>query len=122
MNPPYGRQIGKWVGRARVYGRVQFIKRFTTIVCLLPARTDTRWWHDNIPYASHVTFIKGRLTFGSESYWQWRWETELIDGKPNSLFGKHGKKNSAPFPSAFVVFGPLERKQRGKLSSYGWSV
>jgi len=70
MNPPYGRDIGKWMKKAH--------ESEATVVCLVPARTDTKWWHD---YAmkGEVTFIKGRLKFGSAV-------------------------NSAPFPSAVVVF------------------
>lgn len=70
MNPPYGRDIGKWMKKAYESG--------ATVVCLVPARTDTKWWHD---YAmkGEITFIKGRLKFGSAL-------------------------NSAPFPSAVVVF------------------
>lgn len=73
MNPPYGRAIGAWVKKA-----YETSKRGHTVVCLLPARTDTAWWHD---YAIKgvVTFLRGRLKFG-------------------------GAKNSAPFPSAVVVF------------------
>lgn len=72
MNPPYGREIGKWVKKAK--------ESNATVVCLVPSRTDTRWWHDNvINDASEIRFIKGRLKFG-------------------------GQKNSAPFPSAVVVF------------------
>lgn len=72
MNPPYGRVIGDWMRKA--YEESQ---RGALVVCLVPARTDTAWWHD---YAAkgEVTFIRGRLKFG--------------DGK-----------NSAPFPSALVV-------------------
>lgn len=70
MNPPYGREIGKWVKRAYENGWT---------VALLPARTDTRWWHDYIQDKAEVRFIKGRLKFG-------------------------GSKNSAPFPSCVVVF------------------
>ena len=72
MNPPYGRAIGLWMRKA--YEESQ---RGALVVCLVPARTDTAWWHD---YAAKgdVTFIRGRLKFG--------------DGK-----------NSAPFPSALVV-------------------
>lgn len=75
MNPPYGRTIAKWVQKA-----FESAKHGATVVCLLPARTDTRWWHD---YCQHgdVTFVRGRLKFG-------------------------GHKNSAPFPSAVVVFKP----------------
>lgn len=75
MNPPYGREIGRWVQKA--YEESQ--KPNTIVVCLLPARVDTRWFHD---YCSkgEITFLKGRLKFGHS-------------------------KNSAPFPSMIVVFG-----------------
>ena len=79
MNPPYGREIGKWMAKAVVPWR-----RGATVVCLVPARTDTAWWHD---YAmlGEVRFLRGRLKFVS------------LDGV----------KSSAPFPSAVVVFrGP----------------
>ncbi|MNQ74316.1 DNA N-6-adenine-methyltransferase (Dam) [compost metagenome] len=75
MNPPYGREIKDWMKKA--YEESQ---NGATIVCLVPARTDTIWWHD---YAmkGKIEFIKGRLKFGRS-------------------------KNSAPFPSAIVVFEP----------------
>ena len=70
-NPPYGKQIGKWVEKAA--------KANTTVVMLLPARTDTRWFHDWVlPYAE-IRWIKGRLKFG-------------------------GATNSAPFPSMVCVY------------------
>lgn len=74
MNPPYGREIGKWMCKALESAR----KNGATVVCLVPSRTDTKWWHD---YAmqGEVRFIRGRLKFG-------------------------GAKNSAPFPSAVVIF------------------
>src|ERR1043165_5064373 len=73
MNPPYGRAIGHWMRKA-----YESSLAGATVVCLVPARTDTRWWHD---YAmrGEVEFIKGRLKFGSA-------------------------KATAPFPSAVVVF------------------
>lgn len=75
MNPPYGRTIGQWVSKA-----YKESTKGATIVCLLPSRTDTRWWHDNIiDNDAEVRFIKGRLKFG-------------------------GHNNSAPFPSAIVIF------------------
>jgi phage N-6-adenine-methyltransferase len=77
MNPPYGREIGKWVEKAATGGAA-------VVVALLPARTDTRWWHDFIQDKAEVRFIKGRLKFG-------------------------GYKNSAPFPSAIVIFRPLPK-------------
>ena len=75
MNPPYGREIGKWVAKARRSAE----ENGATVVCLLPARTDTRWWHEHCALGI-VTFIKGRLKFG-------------------------GCKTGALFPSAIVVFG-----------------
>lgn len=75
MNPPYGRQIGKWVKKAHDSAR----ENGATVVCLLPARTDTRWWHEYVAHAADVRFVRGRLKFG-------------------------GSRNSAPFPSAVVVF------------------
>lgn len=75
MNPPYGRQIGKWVRKA-----YESALGGATVVCLVPARTDTAWWHD---YAmkGDIEFIRGRLKFG-------------------------GAKYNAPFPCAVVVFRP----------------
>lgn len=75
MNPPYGRVIGIWMRKA-----YEESLRGAFVVCLVPARTDTSWWHDYAAKGS-VTFIRGRLKFG-------------------------GHKNSAPFPSAVVIFQP----------------
>lgn len=77
MNPPYGRQIKLWMKKA-----YESSLQGAIVVCLVPSRTDTAWWHD---YAmkGDITFLRGRLKFS-------------------------GSKNSAPFPSAVVVFG--ERK------------
>ena len=73
MNPPYGREIGKWMKKA-----YESSLHGATVVCLVPARTDTAWWHE---YAmkGEIEFIRGRLKFG-------------------------GRKNNAPFPSSVVVF------------------
>lgn len=73
MNPPYGREIIKWMKKA-----YESSLEGVVVVCLVPARTDTKWWHE---YAmkGEIRFIRGRLKFG-------------------------GSKNSAPFPSALVVF------------------
>lgn len=70
-NPPYGREIGKWVKKAA--------ESDTTVVMLLPARTDTKWFHEYIYGKAEVRFIKGRLKFGDS-------------------------KNSAPFPSMVVIY------------------
>lgn len=73
MNPPYGRQIRRWVRKA-----YESALAGATVVCLLPARTDTTWWHDHV-MKGEVRFVRGRLKFGNAS-------------------------NAAPFPSAVVVF------------------
>lgn len=75
-NPPYGRELGKWVEKAYIastYG--------TTVVMLIPARTDTQWFHKYIYNKENVEirFVKGRLKFGRQ-------------------------KNAAPFPSMVVIF------------------
>jgi phage N-6-adenine-methyltransferase len=75
MNPPYGREIGKWVKKA-----YETSLQGATVVCLLPARTDTAWWHDYCA-KGEVRFVRGRLKFG-------------------------GSKNRAPFPSVVVIFRP----------------
>ncbi len=79
MNPPYGREIGKWMKKA-------YEESFEgcLVVCLVPSRTDTKWWHD---YAmkGEIRFIKGRLKFGNA-------------------------KNSAPFPSAVVIFRKKDKQ------------
>lgn len=75
-NPPYGREIGQWVRRAFLAiasGGAE------VVVMLLPARTDTRWFHEYIYGKAEIRFLKGRLKFG-------------------------GSKNAAPFPSMVVIF------------------
>jgi phage N-6-adenine-methyltransferase len=58
MNPPYGRTIGSWIRKA-----FESAQQGATVVCLLPARTDTGWWHDYCQ-KGQVEFIRGRLKFG----------------------------------------------------------
>lgn len=76
-NPPYGRTVSQWVKKAA--------ESKATIVMLLPARTDTKWFHDYIYQKAEVRFIKGRLKFG-------------------------GCDNSAPFPSMVVIFRNKEEE------------
>lgn len=71
-NPPYGREIKHWVKKAsESVGGI--------VVLLIPARTDTAYFHDYIYNKSEIRFIRGRLKFG-------------------------GHANSAPFPSMVVIF------------------
>lgn len=74
-NPPYGKEINKWVLKCSEESK----KNNTLVVMLIPARTDTRWFHDYIYEKAEIRFIKGRLRFGES-------------------------KNPAPFPSMIVVF------------------
>jgi phage N-6-adenine-methyltransferase len=74
MNPPYGKGIGIWIEKAYLSSKLG-----CTVVGLLPARTDTQWFHKYILGCARIVFIKGRLKFG-------------------------GSKNSAPFPSMLVVW------------------
>ncbi len=74
MNPPYS-EANPWMRKA--YGAAQ---EGATVVCLIPSRTDTAWWHD---YAmkGEIRLLRGRLKYGKA-------------------------ENSAPFPSAVIVFRP----------------
>ena len=94
-NPEYNREQIKWVK----YGIEQKAKG----VYLLPARTDTKLFHEWIVPNCEIEFIKGRITFGSDEYWAWVWEQKELNGKPNSLYKKIGKMNPAPFPSMLVL-------------------
>lgn len=78
-NPPYGRNIGEWVKKAFESVSSHTHTHTHTVVMLLPARTDTKWFHNYIYHKAEIRFIRGRLKFG-------------------------GSKNSAPFPSMVVVF------------------
>lgn len=58
VNPPYGREIPKWIKKGYEESR-----KGKLVVFLIPSRTDTRWWHDYIMKADEIRFIKGRLHF-----------------------------------------------------------
>ena len=60
-NPPYGREIGKWVRKAW-----EEAKSGTTIVLLIPARTDTSYFHDYILGHAEIRWVRGRLRFEDE--------------------------------------------------------
>jgi phage N-6-adenine-methyltransferase len=126
LNPPYTRSIGKWIARAREQSSHN-PNHETTVVCLVPARTDTKWWQNNVIFASYVVFIKGRLKFGSDKYWVYHWLELLEKGKLtqtelNKKLKPTVSKDSAPFPSAIVVFGPLKWNQVDLLGSLGWMI
>lgn len=78
-NPPYGRELSKWVEKAYKESR----KPNTIVVMLIPARTDAKYFHQYIYKKSEIRFIKGRLKFGNST-------------------------NGAPFPSMVVVMKNAE--------------
>ncbi|MCK5611325.1 adenine methyltransferase [Candidatus Pacearchaeota archaeon] len=59
MNPPYGREIGKWAKKA-----FEESQKGSTVVCLIPARTETKWFHDYL-IGGEVRFVKGRIHFST---------------------------------------------------------
>ncbi len=77
MNPPYGREIGKWMKKAYEESR----DNGALVVCFVPARVDTEWWHRYAAKATDIRFPKGRVKF-------------------------EGATASAPFPVAVCVFRP----------------
>jgi phage N-6-adenine-methyltransferase len=90
VNPPYGREIGAWVAKS-----LASAKHGATVVMLIPARTDTKYWHEFVMEAHEIRFIRGRVKFG-------------------------GVENNAPFPGVIVVFRswlvrPIIKRQ---VSSY----
>ena len=83
MNPPYGREIKHWIKKA-----YDESLKGSEVVCLIPARTDTSYWHDYIfEKACEVRFVKGRIKFGDS-------------------------KQGAPFPSAVVIFNEHNAKDQ----------
>ena len=79
LNPPYGRTVPLWLAKA--------VRERTLVVVLVPARTDTVWWHQYVMRkATQVAYVRGRLTF-------------------------EGAKSSAPFPSAIVTYQPGARRR-----------
>ena len=83
MNPPYGRQIAKWVKKAW-----EESKKGATVVALLPARTDTNWFHDYVLNKAEIRFIRGRVYFRQDG----------------------GRVDRAPFPSMIVIYRPKSEK------------
>lgn len=97
LNPPYGRMLAPFVAKA-----IEEVVECPGLAVwlLVPARTDTRWWNDLMPYASDVWFIKGRVRF-------------LM---PN---GEEG--DAAPFPSAVIAISCGTGFRRGPTVRFGWS-
>jgi phage N-6-adenine-methyltransferase len=90
MNPPYGSTIGRWLRKAREESEAG-----ATVVALVPARTDTAWWHDEAMQAHEIRLLRGRLTFG-------------------------GATAPAPFPSALLVFRPFRTSTAPHVVAWNW--
>lgn len=97
MNPPYGTAIARWMRKA-----FEESLRGATVVCLVPARTDTAWWHDYAMRAHERRFLRGRVRF-------------LRNGV--GIGDRSKGSQSSPFPSAVVVFRASRTAFRG--SSHG---
>ena len=80
VNPPYGRGLVQWVAKA--CAEIE-LKRATTVIALLPARTDTKWWHEHVAGHADTFLLKGRLSFGNGSA-------------------------PAPFASALAIWGTMQ--------------
>lgn len=76
-NPPYGRDVGKWVRKA-------YEESFQDVISclLLKVSSDTEWWHNYVMKADSIQFIRGRVKYQGVS------------------------SGPAPFPSCIVVFKP----------------
>ena len=99
VNPPYGRGINQWMAKA-----ASTAEAGVTVVCLVPARTDTAWFHDHVlAVGAEIRHLRGRIKFGTA-------------------------KNSAPFPNLLIVYrgnpsnGMLERYEPQSLTADQWQA
>jgi phage N-6-adenine-methyltransferase len=80
-NPPYGDGIGKWVAKGLAESR----STAEVVVMLVPARTETAWWHESAMRADEIRLIRGRVSFGGGSQ-------------------ENPESHNAPFPSCLLIF------------------
>lgn len=97
VNPPFGRNLSKWVAKARQESEA---RRAAPVIGLLPARPDTRWWHQYVVGIADAFLLRGRLRFG----------------------GAGGQ--TAPFPSALILWGSRdgERDRMREAFPDAWYV
>jgi len=91
VNPPYGRAIRDWAGKCRD----QWLEYETEIVALLPARPDTKWFHESVFPEAHLCWWRGRIRFV-------------------------GATNSAPFPSVVAYWGRSPQRFRNAFAGCGF--
>ena len=92
MNPPYGKAIGRWLTKALKESALG-----ATVVCLIPARTDTAWWQDVVMRATEIRLVRGRLRFV-------------------------GAAAPAPFPSAIAIFRPGKAGRCCRVLAWNWRL
>lgn len=97
VNPPYGRKIKHWVKKCYE----ESLKPNTTVVILMPSRTDTIYFHNYILNKAEIRFIKGRITF-------WNMDSEKFKK------GYFSEMTPAPFPSMLVIFNKKGEKNEHK--------
>jgi phage N-6-adenine-methyltransferase len=88
LNPPFGRDISVWVAKALS----EAVHHAECVVCLLPVRSDSRWWHDSVMKAAEIRLLSKRLRF-------------------------EGATNRAPFPTAIVIFDGYDHGETPRLST-----
>lgn len=112
-NPPYN-EIAKWL----LKGNSEFSRlgiAHDQLVVLIPARTDTKWFHERIlGHADVICFWKGRITF---------YDPETAQPlKTYSKKHKGWKVTPAPFPSMFLYYGARPQRFEEVFSPHGWIV
>jgi len=93
VNPPYS-QNKRWIEKCYLEGQ----KENTKVVTLIPARTETKFWHEYCMRAKEIFFIKGRLYFELDG------KRVQIPERKNGVLTGRMVETAAPFPSAVVVF------------------
>ena len=100
LNPPYS-QIAAFMKKA-----YEESLKGATVVCLIPCRTDTKYWHNYVMQAQEIRFVKGRLKFNNRTLPSWKSD------------GSH-KLSSATFPSCVVIF---DVSQCPLMVAYGFNI
>jgi len=95
VNPPFS-NIKRWMEKAVS----EHVNNAAAIVCLVPSRTDTRWFQDSVIHAKYILLIRGRLKFGNP----------FID---------NDKITSAPCPSCLIIFSELDEEAQCQLMRLG---
>jgi hypothetical protein len=101
MNPEYGLKqtlfINRLIDQVKTHGGYGDV--------LIPSRTDTKLYHEVLlKYADKITYLHGRIVFGTDEYWEGIWASEVLNGRNNPLYQRKGCFTSGPFPVMVVSF------------------